>query len=164
MLCNLDIFLLFLFFHQSSLMVHILIKNYGDISHNLKKKNDGSDEWLFKIILRPPVERALPFILILQVDTLFEMNSPLCWQSVMIGYYSSAYIGCATVGGIVGAKLMKFCLTDQMIALAAGLMGMLYSIFRGMVVNTAMMFCGKVWSYFILFYSFIIITKIQFIV
>lgn len=76
-----------------------------------------------------------------QVDTLFEMNSPLCWDSSMLGYYAAAYIGTASLLGLLLAKTL--CCRDTTIALLAGANCVLKAIYTGLVTNTIMMFCGQ---------------------
>jgi PCFT/HCP family folate transporter-like MFS transporter 1/3 len=75
--------------------------------------------------------------------TLFELNHPLCWDSVMIGYYSATMIAVATIGGAVLAKVSKFCMADSHIALMAGLLGAARLFYTAFVQNTIMMFSGK---------------------
>lgn len=74
------------------------------------------------------------------VDTLFIKNTPLCWDSVTIGYYLATYVGVSGVCGFINAKLMKRCMTDEMIAFVVALAGCCLQIYKSVVVNTLMMF------------------------
>ena len=90
-------------------------------------------------------------MLFFQIDTLFLMNSPLCWGSAMLGYYTAAYIAVGTIGGIAYAKITKaVCkITDDTIALLACLFTLVASLYRASVMNTIMMFVGE--YYMVLF-------------
>ncbi|ELU02912.1 hypothetical protein CAPTEDRAFT_44150, partial [Capitella teleta] len=74
--------------------------------------------------------------------TLFQLNRPLCWDSIMIGYYSAASLGVATVGGAILAKICKRCMRDSHIALLAGLTATVRMVYTGFVQNTIMMFAA----------------------
>ncbi|ELU02913.1 hypothetical protein CAPTEDRAFT_73858, partial [Capitella teleta] len=72
--------------------------------------------------------------------TLFQLNRPLCWDSVMVGYYSATYLAIGTIGGAILAKICKRCLQDSHVALMAGLCVATRLVYTGFVQNSIMMF------------------------
>lgn len=51
------------------------------------------------------------------VDTLYELNSPFCWDSVLIGWYATLRSLCHIIIGIGSVRLFQFCLSDESIAM-----------------------------------------------
>lgn len=73
---------------------------------------------------------------------LYELSSPLCWGSVLIGYGSAA-LHLAYLTSLLGLRLMQCCLADSWVALIG-----LVSNISGLVVfsvadTTAVMFIGE---------------------
>ena len=79
----------------------------------------------------------------MNVDTLFELNSPLCWDSVMMGYYSTAYLAVCAIGGTVIAWLFKYCASDLATAIIASSMSTAHYVYKGFVTKTYQMFLSK---------------------
>ncbi len=77
------------------------------------------------------------------LDTLFQKNHPLCWTAKTIGLYSAVTLGVATGGGLILAWLFKFCVSDSIVALIAGLMAVARELYVALVRNTIMMFFSK---------------------
>lgn len=77
----------------------------------------------------------------LSISTLFEMNSPLCWGIDEIGLFSGVSIGVAAVGALIITPLLKcFRVSDQSIAILAGLASLATSVYKSFVQSTLMMF------------------------
>lgn len=73
---------------------------------------------------------------------LYELSSPLCWGSALIGYGSAA-LHLAYITSLFGLRLMQRCLADSWVALIG-----LISNISGLVVfsvadTTALMFTGE---------------------
>lgn len=73
---------------------------------------------------------------------LYELSSPLCWRSALIGYGAAA-LNLAYLTSLLGLRLMERCLADSWVAL----IGLLSNI-SGLVVftvadTTALMFTGE---------------------
>ena len=75
--------------------------------------------------------------------TLFEMNEPLCWGSIMIGWYETSYSLVSSIGGIASARALRYCISDEILALLAGLFDVGKLVYRTFVRNSLMMFMGK---------------------
>ncbi|CAH1799713.1 unnamed protein product [Owenia fusiformis] len=74
------------------------------------------------------------------VMVLFALNRPLCWNSIIIGYFTATYALLLTVGSILGIKLFGRCLTDGGIAILAVGIVTVMNAFQAFVSNTTMMF------------------------
>jgi PCFT/HCP family folate transporter-like MFS transporter 1/3 len=85
------------------------------------------------------------------LDTLFIKNRPLCMSDAMVGYYSSTYLGVSSMCALVLAWLLKYCMSDQAIALVAGLASVFKNLYKAFVQNIIMMFMSKNYL-FCLFY------------
>ncbi|KAI0224064.1 hypothetical protein LSAT2_024899 [Lamellibrachia satsuma] len=82
------------------------------------------------------------------VDTLFEMNRPLCWTSDIIGYFMSAQIAVVSAGAVLTLRLLKCCMRDEGIALTAGLLGVVHNAYTAFVQNPTMMYVTPLMSIF----------------
>lgn len=77
-----------------------------------------------------------------ELYVLYELSSPLCWDSALIGYGSAAQ-NLAYLSSLLGLKVMQRCLQDSWVAVVG-----LASNITGLVVfsvadNTQLMFTGK---------------------
>ena len=77
------------------------------------------------------------------VDTLFEMNRPLCWTSDIVGYFLSAEVAVVSAGAVLTMRLLKCCMRDGGIALTSGLMGVVHNAYTAFVQNSTMMYISK---------------------
>ena len=106
-------------------------------------KDNGTDRrWQLDIMLVAFFIATLP-TMDYSLSTMFEKNEPLCWTSVVIGYFSAVFIAVTSVGGVVSAKLLKCCLPDQAILLVACLSALSLNLYKAFVQNTVMMFSCK---------------------
>lgn len=75
--------------------------------------------------------------------TLYELSTPLCWDSKLVGYGSAAQ-HLTYLTSLVGLKLMQYCLADTWVAeigLSFNILGMVVFAFA---TTTPLMFTGKV--------------------
>lgn len=90
------------------------------------------------------------------IMTLYELSTPLCWDSKLVGYGSAAqHIPYLT--SLVGLKLLQYCLADTWVAeigLSFNILGMVVFAFA---TTTALMFTG----YGLLFLSLVITPVIR---
>ena len=81
--------------------------------------------------------------------SLFELNTPLCWDSVTIGYYKTTLTAVAALGGLCFTRGLKVILSDEAIGIIASLAQTFQYIFRIFIKNTLMMFlCEYDGNYF----------------
>ena len=78
------------------------------------------------------------------LPTLFEMNAPLCWGSVLMGYYKAFYIIMICVGMLIGTKILKRCISDEWVTALGLVSGTLGYCYFSVVKDTVMMFFGKI--------------------
>ena len=76
------------------------------------------------------------------VFTLYEMNNPLCWDSVFIGYYGAIVNTVKAVGGIPGA-LMRRYMEDHWLALLGKLSMAVEFMYLAFVETSLMMYFGE---------------------
>lgn len=93
-----------------------------------------------------------------QVNSLFQMNHPLCWNSKIIGIFAAVYIIIAVVGGMTASRLLKRWMSDDMLCLVACIVFTFQHLYLGFVKNTGMMLIGKESSciFFIEFDKFVL--------
>ncbi|KAI0232533.1 hypothetical protein LSAT2_017148 [Lamellibrachia satsuma] len=82
------------------------------------------------------------------VDTLFQMNRPLCWTRDIIGYFLSVKVAVVGAGAVLSIRLLKCCMQDGGIALTSGLMGVVSSAYTAFVQNSIMMYITPLMSMF----------------
>lgn len=105
--------------------------------------DDGSGRHIYLLILLAALFGPLLVTFSAGIDILFEMNLPLCWDSVILGIYSSVDIAVVAVGGIVCAVLFRRCLSDLGIVIVAGVISTIRLAYKSFVQNTLMMFLSK---------------------
>ena len=108
--------------------------------------DDGSNRrWKLQLLTMSLMVEIL--FIAMSVDTLFEMNAPLCWNSVMIGYYGAARDTIAAIGGVAGVFL-KRCLADHWLAFIGKITYTAEMLYMSMVRTTLMMYFGKYRGHF----------------
>ena len=77
------------------------------------------------------------------VLTLYEMNAPLCWSSVLIGYFGAASDLIRCIGMIIAAFILKKWLSEKWLAALGLFSNVSYYLYLAFVVSTIMMFFCK---------------------
>ena len=106
-------------------------------------KDDGTGRSLCLILLLCSLVGPLLVSFSTGIDTLFQMNYPLCWTSVTIGIYSSTVLAMVAGGGLICAYFLRKCLSDAGMILLSGISSALNSGYKSIVRNTPMMFMSK---------------------
>jgi PCFT/HCP family folate transporter-like MFS transporter 1/3 len=108
----------------------------------LMLKDDGSGRQ-FKINLLLLVYTIGNIISAYTVLTLFEMNSPLCWDSVLIGYFNSSTMLAKCAAMLLTTCLLKRYIGDEWLLVASKISVFVEDLFLIFVTNTGMMFISK---------------------
>ncbi|XP_064603475.1 lysosomal proton-coupled steroid conjugate and bile acid symporter SLC46A3-like [Liolophura sinensis] len=74
------------------------------------------------------------------VDILFMLNSPLCWDSVKIGYFGVAHRVSAALGGLILVTVLQRWLPDAKIAMLSTISFFLGVVVQGFAWNDILMF------------------------
>ena len=78
-----------------------------------------------------------------EIITFYVLNPPLCWNSVLIGYYNSfAYI-VQTIGSLLFLKLFHRCLQEYGLVIISCLSGIGFYLLLAQSTTTLMVFMGK---------------------
>ena len=75
--------------------------------------------------------------------TLYEMNAPLCWSSVLIGYFGAVSDMIQCIAMIAAAFILKRCLSEEWLAALGLFSNVCYYLYLSFVVSTIMMFFCK---------------------
>ena len=78
-----------------------------------------------------------------RIMTLFEMNTPLCWDSVFIGYFGAASMGIRCIATLFGAFILKMLMSEAWIVAISRAQSVLEGVYTAFVSTTVMMFFGK---------------------
>lgn len=73
---------------------------------------------------------------------LYELSSPLCWGSTLIGY-GSATLHLAYLSSLLGLRLLQRCLADSWVALIGLVSNISGLVFFSVADTTALMFAGE---------------------
>lgn len=73
---------------------------------------------------------------------LYELSSPLCWGSTLIGYGSAA-LHLAYITSLLGLRLMQRCLADSWVALIGLISNISCLVVFSVADTTALMFTGE---------------------
>jgi MFS family permease len=126
---------------QRDPMAKFNVRDVGRAFQLYVKDNGSRRRWkLWVLTLSLMVE--ILFLMAFGVFTLFEMNAPLCWNSVMIGYYGAARDTVEAVGGVVG-MFFKRCMADHWMALLGKVTFTTELLYLAFVQTTLMMYFGK---------------------
>ncbi|WAR25312.1 PCFT-like protein, partial [Mya arenaria] len=68
--------------------------------------------------------------------TLFQLSSPFCWSSEVLGWYSAAYIAVTMVAGCLVLKIFQQCFSDPVIACIGLLSGIGFLVVTGLASDT----------------------------
>ena len=74
--------------------------------------------------------------------TLFQLNRPLCWNSVLVGVYLSLVTALAGLAQLAVLRLLKRCCSDLTISLIGACCYVIECVYTGLIRTTAMMFLG----------------------
>lgn len=78
-----------------------------------------------------------------ELYVLYELSTPLCWDSVLIGFGSATY-HLAYLTSLLGLRLLQFCLDDSCVAIL-GLVSNIAGLLVFSVANTTgLMFTGNI--------------------
>lgn len=77
-----------------------------------------------------------------ELYVLFELSSPLCWGSALIGYGSAAQ-HLAYLSSLVGLKIMQHCLEDSWVALVGLASNIVGLVVFSVADSTQLMFIGE---------------------
>lgn len=78
-----------------------------------------------------------------QIDTLYELNTPFCWDAVLIGIFAMARNAGQFLVGIPMIKLFQKCLSDEYVTLVGLLSNMFSLILEGTAPNSMALYFGK---------------------
>ncbi|XP_053728263.1 proton-coupled folate transporter [Synchiropus splendidus] len=76
-----------------------------------------------------------------ELYVLYELSTPLCWGSALIGYGSAA-LHVAYLSSLVGLKVMKLCLRDSWVAVMGLISNMTGLVVLSLADTTELMFTG----------------------
>ncbi|KAM9801543.1 proton-coupled folate transporter [Neosynchiropus ocellatus] len=76
-----------------------------------------------------------------ELYVLYELSTPLCWGSTLIGYGSAA-LHLAYLSSLLGLKVMKLCLKDSWVAITGLISNMTGLVVFSVADTTALMFTG----------------------
>ncbi|KAK3087328.1 hypothetical protein FSP39_004727 [Pinctada imbricata] len=51
------------------------------------------------------------------VETLYQLNTPFCWTSVLVGWYLAIRLASQTIAGVILLRLFMMCIPDELIAM-----------------------------------------------
>lgn len=80
------------------------------------------------------------------VMTLYEMNTPLCWKSVLIGYYEAASMMTRCLATLAAVVIFERCMKmrEESQAISSHVSSVLEYVYLVFVKTTAMMFIGNI--------------------
>ena len=81
------------------------------------------------------------------IMTLFELNTPLCWSSVLIGYFGAASDVIKCIAMVVAAFVLKRWFSEKWLAALGLLSCVCHDVYMAFVVSTLMMFFCKYCSH-----------------
>lgn len=99
--------------------------------------------WMFIILISIFALSALTNLGKTNVETLYELNTPFCWDSIKIGIYSSVKTCFSHLGGIVLIKVIHTCSSDAVVALAGCVTTIAMLVLKGLAQSDLAMYLCK---------------------
>lgn len=75
--------------------------------------------------------------------TLFQLGSPFCWSSEIIGWYNTSSVLVTYLAGCVIIKMLQHCLSDPVICCLGTVSAMAFCAVTGIARSTLWLFLGK---------------------
>ena len=79
--------------------------------------------------------------------TLYQLNSPFCWTSDIIGWYNTSVVLVTYIVGCVVLKVLQRCFLDSVICCVGTLSAVAYLVVTGFAQNTLWLFIGNSFLY-----------------
>lgn len=100
-------------------------------------------QWMYVTLLFTFMLSCLAGIARPQVETLYQLNSPFCWNSVKIGWYGAMRMGLLSAANLAMIKLFHACgLSDEYLILASMFSVTTSCVVEGLATNDFMLYAG----------------------
>ena len=110
--------------------------------------DDGTGKrWKLAFLLAVVFSISFVMVSLPDVLSLFMLDAPLCFDSVLIGYFQAGFLLSCQVGSLVAVKVLGKCLSDIWICFIGCLFTMATTIFIAFAVTPTLMYIGKYFSY-----------------
>lgn len=131
--------------HQSSKRKHVSIwQNMKRVTECCTPNFSSSGKpWMFIILLLIFAMSAISNLSRANVETLYQLNSPFCWDSVQIGVYSAVRACCWNIGALFIIKLCHICTSDEVIALVGCITTVTSLVIEGLANSELMLYICK---------------------
>lgn len=125
-------------------------QNFSSISQKQYIRNaidfytkKGPLRWKFLLLAIVFAFSALPNIGRVNVQTLYVMNSPFCWNSVLIGWFGSSRSFIQMVVGLGLSRLLLKYMSERTLCIAGTISAILYYLLQTFAINDIMIFLSK---------------------
>lgn len=99
--------------------------------------------WMFIILISIFALSALTNLGKTNVETLYELNTPFCWDSIKIGIYSSLKTCFSHLGAIILIKVIHMCSSDEIVALVGCITSIAMLVLKGLAQSDSVMYVCK---------------------
>ena len=119
------------------------IENYTQI-FRLFAKDDGSGrKWKLRLLMLIAFPIALVMTSSADVQALFMLNSPLCFDSVLIGFFRAGCVLSMQIGSLIGVKVLGRWLSDIWLCFIGSLFSTAYCLLNAFAVTPFLMYAGR---------------------
>lgn len=99
--------------------------------------------WMFIILLFIFIMSAFSILGRPNVETIYQMNSPFCWNSVKIGWFGTLRNIAWSFGSMIVIKVFHICTTDEVIAMFGCITSAVSAILEGIASSDLVMYLGE---------------------
>lgn len=125
-------------------------QNFSSISQKQYIRNaiefytkKGPLRWKFLLLATVFAFSALPNIGRVNVQTLYVMNSPFCWNSVLIGWFGSSRAFIQMVVGLGISRLLLKYMSERTLCIVGTISAIFYYLLQAFAINDIMIFLSK---------------------
>ena len=130
-------------FKSRSKRINFLSKFKGVWEFYISSKNGSGTRWryVFSLLILICVQFGIQGRG--NVETLYELNKPFCWNSVLLGWFMAVRILSSYIIGLVLIRVLRCCVSVEFIALVGATSHMAAFILEAFAERTFELFLGK---------------------
>lgn len=106
------------------------------------QKRSGRKRWKYILCVLMFLLTTLTVLGRPPIETLVQLGTPFCWDSVKIGYYGTIRSGVQQVICLVLVRWLQCCMNDEGIAIAGTLSAFFSLVMEGFVTNSTSFYIG----------------------
>ncbi|XP_023930958.1 solute carrier family 46 member 3 isoform X1 [Lingula anatina] len=115
-------------------------ENFQKIFRLFVVDNGSHRLWKIRLLMLCTFIIGLPCIAVYDVQTLFQLNAPLCWTSVKIGFFLAGRFTASLLAQMILTKIFNRWFDDDLLAVVVIVMGIASWVFEAFATTDLLMY------------------------